>query len=60
MYLGFDHLQSELYNYWLFSLPFIVFSFTHLPTAMNELPSYNTSLIITLYSSKALVETPLA
>ena len=28
MYLGFDHLQSELYNYWLFSLPFIVFSFS--------------------------------
>lgn len=28
MYLGFDHLQSELYNYGLFSLPFIVFSFS--------------------------------
>lgn len=26
MYLGFDHLQSELSNYWPFSLPFSAFS----------------------------------
>ena len=43
-----------------FSPCLLVLSPSALPTAMNELSFYNTSLIITLYSSNALVETPLA